>query len=231
MFSSPSMRSSEPVCDGGFEEEPPAWTVRMAPKVSFREAPLSSRGAPRAVSRVSSVRVVGREESVRCAGARVAELFEGLDAVRPGHLQIQEYHIGVEAFCEPYHFVPVRGFAYHLEVGWAASTATRPSRSIGWSSATRSLTLSTLETFERNGNIEARTHVGAAPPSGPTQHLDPPLIPTMPCRSSATLEGSKPWPSSLTMSCTASGVATSITVTRLALAWLAMLVRASWQTR
>src|SRR5215203_2529828 len=58
--------------------------------------------------------------------------------------------------------------------GWVPSTATRPSRSIGWSSATRSLTLSTLESFERNGNFDARTLTGAALRlQRAAEHLDP----------------------------------------------------------
>src|SRR5215211_1576368 len=58
--------------------------------------------------------------------------------------------------------------------GWVPSTATRPSRSIGWSSATRSLTLSTLDSFERHGDLDARTLAGATlDRQGAAQHLYP----------------------------------------------------------
>src|ERR687890_2007005 len=58
--------------------------------------------------------------------------------------------------------------------GWVASTATRPSRSIGWSSATRSFTLSTLQSCERYGNLYACTFLSdTLDRHGTAQYLDP----------------------------------------------------------
>src|SRR5215211_2244231 len=116
--------------------------------------------------------------------------------------------------------------------GWVPSTATRPSRSIGWSSATRSLTLSTLDSFERHGDLDARTLAGATlDRQGAAQHLYPlphaddavPII-----RDAGRVEAVAIVPDDELHRL---GVATSLTVTRLACAWVATLVRASWQTR
>src|SRR3712207_4097549 len=46
--------------------------------------------------------------------------------------------------------------------GWVPRTAARPSRSTGWSSATRSRILSTRDPFERQGRLDAGPPAGAA---------------------------------------------------------------------
>src|SRR5919107_1795054 len=63
--------------------------------------------------------------------------------------------------------------------GWVPSTATRPSRSIGWSSATRSVILSILGHPERNRDLHARSAArialhfeAAADRVGPLAHAD-----------------------------------------------------------
>src|SRR4028119_2092644 len=58
--------------------------------------------------------------------------------------------------------------------GWVPRTATRPSRSIGWSSATRSLILSTPELPERDRGLDAGSPFRAAVhPKRAAQHLHP----------------------------------------------------------